>query len=278
MFSAPLTNVFFLDQRLGWIVDERGQVLSTQDGGNNWVKRGVLEPLASQMMFIDENQGGIVIAGSFLTTNNGGDSWTKSFPTREASNDRRPLGDSITQAFSQTDLNTIWLSTGSGKVFVTVDGGETWEESDRPDETELSALYAESDKEAWLGGYIPSGLFHTTDRGRTWQQRLSAIDLKNLGITSIAFQNREIGWAIGIRFVTDTTSPNLMNGVVFQTIDGGKTWKRLQNSFYEKPFRTIEFNNDKVGWLVGERYIYQTTDGGATWDEVFAAQSNTVND
>src|SRR5262245_37639338 len=54
-------------------------------------------------------------------------------------------------------------------------------------------------------------------------------------------------------------------GVIYQTTDGGKTWKPQDSHTVEQLF-SVDFADAKRGWIVGRSgIILGTSDGGATW-------------
>ncbi len=61
------------------------------------------------------------------------------------------------------------------------------------------------------------------------------------------------------------------NGVILQSKDVGKTWKRLHVKGGETlDFRSIQAFDDRKAYVMsigdsGQSRIYKTTDGGATW-------------
>ena len=58
-------------------------------------------------------------------------------------------------------------------------------------------------------------------------------------------------------------------GVVYHTVDGGKSWSIVPGMYY---IRSIKFdpNNRDVLWAVGGTGVYKSTDGGATWHYRFS--------
>lgn len=84
-------------------------------------------------------------------------------------------------------------------------------------------------------------------------------------LTSVAFVNERLGWAVGDR------------GVILHTQDGGASWTK-QTSGVACRLRSVWFVDDRHGWAVGGESIPQTdrsrgivlrtTDGGAAWQRV----------
>jgi photosystem II stability/assembly factor-like uncharacterized protein len=154
-------------------------------------------------------------------------------------------------AWFQKDPNIIWVGTGEecvrnsvawgDGIYKSTDGGKTFSNMGLKDTgtigkvlvhpTDPNVVYVAASGHPW--GYTGErGLFRTTDGGKTWQKlagglptddRTGAIDMvmhpTNPNILYVTFWQRlRQPW----RF--DSGGPN---GGLFQTVDGGKTWKKL---------------------------------------------------
>ena len=79
-----LTNVFFIDDQVGWIGGHDTLILHTKDGGENWeiqyedpIPGGDIPKPILDILFTDTNTGFAIGAyGLMLKTVNGGDTWT----------------------------------------------------------------------------------------------------------------------------------------------------------------------------------------------------------
>jgi photosystem II stability/assembly factor-like uncharacterized protein len=71
-----------------------------------------------------------------------------------------------------------------------------------------------------------------------------------------------VGWAVGGHSGTHST-------MLFNTVDGGKTWER-QTTFDGEgsSLKDIGFADANNGWIVGREQILRTTDGGESWGPV----------
>ncbi len=84
-------------------------------------------------------------------------------------------------------------------------------------------------------------------------------------LRAVRFVDKNEGWAVGDQ------------GVIWHTIDGGKTWER-QPSGTRASLRAVQFLTPYTGFVVGrvelpnaagsQGVVLATTDGGATWREV----------
>ncbi|RJP74306.1 MAG: T9SS C-terminal target domain-containing protein [Ignavibacteriales bacterium] len=97
------------------------------------------------------------------------------------------------------------------------------------------------------GGGLRRTIGKTLNGGLSWDTTMSKKDVQS---DIICFINAQIGIAGA--------------GVLFRTIDSGKTW----NKVFVDPvdFDRAAFANDHIGWVVGGfGTIIKTTDAGATW-------------
>src|SRR5437868_7552269 len=82
----------------------------------------------------------------------------------------------------------------------------------------------------------------------------------------VFFLNENRGWIVG------------GNGVIFSTLDGGKTWAP-RDRFTTDDLIQIHFTDADTGWMLCQRnvfsrgkeaisYLRKTTNGGQTWDKI----------
>ena len=97
-----------------------------------------------------------------------------------------------------------------------------------------------------------------------WTVQTSGVDTNLRGVSAAVFTDSHnvatpVVWASG------------SNGVILQSKDAGKTWKRLHVKGGETlDFRSIQAFDDQKAYVMsigdsGNSRIYKTTDGGATW-------------
>jgi len=151
----------------------------------------------------------------------------------------------------------IYVGTDDGLIQVTEDGGKTWRKIDKiygvpqyafvndikADRFDADTVYAVFDNHK-TGDFKPY-VVKSTDRGKTW--------------TSIAdnLPERHIVW----RIIQDHVKQDLLFAGtefgVFFTIDGGKTWIKLNSGVPNIPFRDLEIQrreNDLVGATFGRGF------------------------
>src|SRR6266478_7723504 len=128
---------------------------------------------------------------------------------------------------------------------------------------DLNAVYFADAKRGWVGG--DGGFFsYTEDGGANWAERPLGIDH---AINDIHFVSKETGFV-------------LAGGSIFETADGGHSWREA-HKFLPSEFDgampelySLRFNGKKRGWVVGSAsrgdvitnsILASTRDGGATW-------------
>jgi photosystem II stability/assembly factor-like uncharacterized protein len=157
--------------------------------------------------------------------------------------------------------NGLVVTHATGEVFLTRDGGGSWERgADLPDQ-HLEAV--------WLfdlyGGLIAGerGLHRTADGGRTV---LPVAGTEGYTIYALQFPGTERlivsrGYAVG--FTAEQRTP-----VLLRTDDGGYTWHRLAGLPARGLAGALNFDSPERGLVAAGRDLLLTRDGGASWTVV----------
>lgn len=171
-------------------------------------------------------------------------------------------------------------------VYSSDDGGATWKKSlyknadtgaidlamDPVNHNVLYASLWQTRRPPW-SVYPPSngpgsGLYKTTDGGKTWEQLTSGLPTKNLGHIgiSIAASNTQRVYAI----------VDADNGGLFRSDDAGATWKRMDGDsriwgrgWYFEKVSVDPKNADTV--YVSNTCFYRSTNGGAAFTAIKGA-------
>ena len=159
------------------------------------------------------------------------------------------------------DRRRSWGVTGLGAVVNSTDGGWTW--------AELSRLQYDGESFAGpfnqvvflddLHGWIvdPFSIWRTEDGGKNWRRYFPAE--KSDPLTGdpqrCHFIDASNGWLCGT------------NGIVYITIDGGKTWRARRVTGQDTDLKDVFFLDKEKGWAGGSPSggLYRTNDGGETW-------------
>jgi hypothetical protein len=155
-----------------------------------------------------------------------------------------------------------YLGGSIASIYYTTNGGARWIRAELPSTSivgEVTDIFFRDSASGWatLTEATPtgwSGIYHTTDRGRTWKLIHQA------------------GFPVGIRetsrgiFYTDR---DISSGVNLST-DGGRSWR---NVFDLSSCLGIDFYDDDNGFATSQAYSsppahIATTDGGMTWHYV----------
>ena len=217
--SPTLYNIYFVNEKVGYITGARGTILKTEDGGKTWNRKIARSEAAGQnnnrrrggihanlmgIQMISETTGFIVGSeNTILKTTDGGETWVGSSGRVRVGETRNNL-----ESVWFVSPTTGWIIGSYGTLLHTTDGGETWEKQNAGFDNNLLDLHFFDEKTGWICGQ--EGLIlHTADGGKTWkQQKTDSYD----NLYDIIFVNKMIGWAVG-----DYSA-------VLHTTDGGKTW------------------------------------------------------
>jgi len=176
---------------------------------------------------------------------------------------------------------------GCLSVLITRDGGNTWSKTsceDLPQIAKGEVAFAASNSNiaiykdnAWIAtGGIKSRVFHTSDKGKTWQVYDTPIDSGKAmtGIFSIDFWDGKNGIVVGGNW--ENKALNEKNKAV--TKDGGATWDLVaagEEPGFSSSVKYIPGGSGKEIMSVGPRGIFYSGNSGEKWkklsDEVFFA-------
>ena len=205
---------FFLNDTLGWMFGSAYSILKTSDGGSNWiiVYTDTLTGFIKDCYFLDELRGFAVGDNStFLKTEDGGMSWSKdtALPAYASLNTVFPVNDEI-----------IWTAGSLGRIFFSVDGGNTWTLKQLEIADDVFDLYFKNNKTGWAAS-ANGKLHYTTTGDTTW----NTSEYSSENLYDIFFLDEDIGWITGSK------------GMILKTTDGGGevNIEETQAVFLSKP-------------------------------------------
>lgn len=276
--TCRLESVWFLDDRVGWVVGgwthpythkTSGLVLHTRDGGKRWESVPRLSlPALRRVRFFDPRHGWAAGGASelypagVLTTSDGGLSWSSI-----------PAG--MTAPWLSGDFfdTRTGIVAGGGAMLAQVSA--TGLEPSGPRRPELRAIHnvrclpSETPAAETVGaGAAASGHLRvgwavgdgglailTVDGGRSWQ-----LPAGRLPEASRQFDYRAVAVLGGDCWIAGAPGT-----CVFHTPDGGQTWGCFQTG-QSLPIRALTFLDANRGWAVGALgTILATRDGGRSW-------------
>ena len=279
--TVNLTSVFFTSTNHGFIVGTKGTLLKTVNGGTGWQKEaiGTTNDLL-KVLFVDSLNGKILGSNkTYLQTTDGGTSWI------DFSN-----GIQVEYvSFSFFDKNNgvaVGVTSryaNSASVFVTSNGGNTWEllstiitQSYQP----LYIHYEDSNNITVIGSGIgDTQVYKTSDRGNHWQNQFLT---GTKDFSDASFIDSKNGFILAYHGMTSQYW-----GTLHKTTDGGLNWQQISD--WKLPqSRAIYMVDKNIGYAVGnsEAYlgtakrnaIYKTTNGGIDWDKQISNTTNQLND
>lgn len=246
----------------------------TVDGGRTWSEHSIPQPAGQHVppqtvVFVSRELGWLV-GESIHRTNDGAKTWQTLSKT--------PLGQSQMEPNRQfqptyadympvvwfTDPNNGVMARVDGHIYVTNDGGVSWEKVFTADRMIRDLVFVDR-ATGWIVG-TESLLLKTDDGGRTWNSMLAPTDVT---LHSISFAGNRIGCAAG------------GNGTILCTNDSGRTWRKGSiNGLSEPmpPLGSISLLDESHAWAVGGKsqpiepsltapssFVVRSDDGGLNW-------------
>ena len=286
--AAPVVSrhndVYFVTSTLGWLVNGRGQIYKTTDGGTSWQKQ--FDQSATHFRsvgFVDSLHGwaGNVGLGEFGTTDstvlyqttNGGSSWT---PV-DSLNGPQPPGLCGMYVVNDSVICAVGRVRGPSFFVKTTDRGKTWfsKAMNAYAAGLVDVYFTHPDTGFGVGltnvdhTFSSGVVLFTSDGGETWEERFTTNRIGEW-CWKISFPSPNVGYV--------SLQRNSLTPIFFlKTSDGGKTWeeKLFSNSYYF--VQGIGFVTELIGWIGGNSTFptFQTTDGGETWQSAnFGARVN----
>lgn len=241
-----LETIQFLNVNVGYVSGPSmtgegiGSIYKSLDGGSSWFDVSPRNPSSSLwgFHFYDENYG-IVLGGDcflqyFYLTTDGGTTWSVTAYNSTGGKLSDPL---------IIEKDGLCYAVGSGTLWVSYDGGRTWQISNRTGNQDWHEEIAK------IGNSIAipvsegcegttsanGGIRFSRNNGGNWN------DYRNVNgpMFGTFLIDENTGWAAGF------------DRGVYYTCDAGRSWN-LVNCGLEGHFDDIFFINDTTGWVVGD--------------------------
>jgi photosystem II stability/assembly factor-like uncharacterized protein len=197
-----------------------------------------------------------------------------------------------------TDAKTgVYKSTDGGKTWVPKNNGITTRVGPASDEIPVFCLTIDPSNydTLWAGTQYARGFFKSTDNGESWTKMVSGV--LERGMTTRGFavdpHNSDVVYAAGEISSWEWAGKqingrafDLTKGVVYKTLDGGKSWKKVwqgdnvaryvwidprdTNVLYVSTgiFDREAANSDVLAGVHGGVGVIKSTDGGKTWTQI----------
>jgi len=260
-----LHGVFFTNGKNGYAVGRdqslfgkinnknRGVILSTTDGGEQW-NRTVIDSASFKDVYFSDKQHGWIAgeAGVILHTKDEGENWIQ----QDSGTDIKLTSVHFTDNYNGWVTGSS-IDCSDGVILHTSDGGNTWESKDAPSGYHINDVFFTDIDNGFIimykhvyNGASDGRVLYTHDGGGTW----SEYEIGDYYLSSIFFIDSSTGWIVGRS--------------IFKTENGGDTWME-QSIDIPSGFRGLFFTDINNGWVYGNSgSMYKTNNGGETWGKL----------
>jgi photosystem II stability/assembly factor-like uncharacterized protein len=255
--AGYVSDLYFLNSKLGWMTTSRGGLYRSADGGLTW-KRVAVGAEGEEFLrfprFVTAEQGYVVSTQgqpALLGTQDGGATWTQLYPGL--------------WPISAFDLVNGQIGFGAGTVqdpgavLETTNRGRSWEQVASLKGEEILGFSFVNPQRGWAiaerydGGAIISSLYRTSDGGGSWERVSETSDLKEL-YRYVSFVDESTGY-IGSGW-----------GHLSVTHNGGETWEVIDGN--DSKLSDLVFVSPDIGWKIDDFNLFATEDGGITWTAI----------
>ena len=179
--------VAFAENGKGWITGSEGTILYTEDKGQSWQLRDSETATSLYgIATVEENKVFVCGSSTLLYSADAGSSWQQLIDEQD--------GYGWLQDVYFTDDNSGWIATGggTGSIYYTPDGGQTWEKQLETDTEYLKSVFFSSPEKGWTVG--EAGNIYRTKDGEQWFKIENPV---NYDLSDVHFTNASNGWAVG---------------------------------------------------------------------------------
>jgi photosystem II stability/assembly factor-like uncharacterized protein len=170
-----------------------------------------------------------------------------------------------------------WVATGSGQIFKTTDGGDSWQVQLQTTAYLRSLKFADS-LNGWAGTLDKNQLlFHTTNGGKIWNL-VTNLPAAPVALCGLSVVSKDVIYGSGAYFGPP---------VVIKSTDSGLNWEAIDMSSYTSTLVDCHFFNKDSGFVIGglddgvfngdlstvKVVILFTSDGGNSWQTKYIGQT-----
>jgi photosystem II stability/assembly factor-like uncharacterized protein/dienelactone hydrolase len=184
---------------------------------------------------------------------------------------------------------TGWYVNGAGKIFKTIDGGETWAQKVNKPGTYFRCIAFVDEKVGFAGnigpGYFPNvtdetPLYRTEDGGETWTPVTTIDGPKVVGLCALEVVREQFVNAGNLDIRVRIVGVGRVGGPVamISSDDLGETWKQTDIKDHTAMAFDVHFFDQNHGVIAGatdtdvtqsRARIITTADGGKTWTTAY---------
>jgi photosystem II stability/assembly factor-like uncharacterized protein len=258
--DVDLEDVYFADERIGWVAGRNGTIARTDDGGAGWsVQRSRPPDYLRSVHFRDTERGWA--AGGFtpddsdsfpavlLSSSDGGGTW-------DERNDVLRGGAGFSKVQFRGDAGWVFGETFS---LSTRDGGATW--------SRIPAVFDAFFLDAEVGFALRrEAILKSDDAGASWWSRdVAEFTPEPASLLGLHFADGANGWIVG------TCGWPVADALVLRTDDRGVHFEVAARIPGEGAAFEVFFVDAVRGWLIARSQredqwsILHSADGGATW-------------
>ena len=242
--SLSAVSTMFRTEDNGLATTIGGDIFRTVNGGNDWTREFDGDPELDDVLFTDTLAVAVGVAGTFLVSSDGGDTWTR--PASEPGAPTPPSQDFVKVACASP---TVCLTVArTGEIFRTTDGGRSFTNTNVTNARAVG--YASPARAVSVGN---GGETHLSDDGGgTFAQLGQRIeDVPTL--TGVRATSTSVAHAFGER------------GELARTTDGGETWAEIGVPT-DLTVQDVWFADASVGYtLDANGSLFRTENEGASW-------------
>jgi photosystem II stability/assembly factor-like uncharacterized protein len=170
------------------------------------------------------------------------------------------------------DPTTVYMATGSGGLWKTVDGGTTWKSMFESGNTlslgaveiapsDLNVVYVGTGEHNPRNSMsIGDGVYRSTDRGRTWKH-IGLTDTERIGRIRVHPHDPDL---VYVAAMGHAWGANEQRGV-FRSTDGGGTWENVLYVDENTGAVDLIINPDNPRVLFAAMYDYRPTAAQSHW-------------
>ncbi len=249
--AADLTDVFFLNQNLGWAVGGQGVVLRTVNGGKDWIEISQLNQSVANEIPLDQKYRNMRRGVSSQWTGVANGRSANQGPFRCRFESVHFINERIGWVAGGYDVPMVDRS--HGVILKTMDGGLSWKPIEGLVVPRIKRIHFSNESSGWaigeVGNLFRTGIYQSSNGGQTWSSA-SADKLRD--------------WIDGDR---------VQQG--FVCVDRSGIFGAIKQDRYEasvllgepaSPVNCVRMQDDQRGWAVGNRgTILRTDNAGLSW-------------